>query len=47
MTKNKLKEIVKRVQQDPKFKEIFSSDWRQPIKSKPSKPKEKANDQHQ
>lgn len=42
MTKDKLNEIIKRVQQDPKFAEIFSSDWRQPIKSKPSKSKEKS-----
>ena len=45
MTKDKINEIIKHVQQDPKFTEIFSRDWRQPIKSKstkPSKSKEKS-----
>lgn len=42
MTKDKLNKIVKLVQQDPKFTEIFSRDWRQSIKSKPSKSKEKS-----
>lgn len=42
MTKDKLIKIIKKAQQDPKFAEIFSSDWRQPIKSKPSKSKEKS-----
>lgn len=45
MTKDKLNKIIKRVQQDPKFAEIFSIDWRQPIKSKPhnqSKSKEQS-----
>ena len=42
MTRDKLIKIIKRVQQDPKFVKIFSSDWRQPVKSKPSKSKEKS-----
>ena len=37
MTKNKPKEIIRQVQQDPNFTEIFSRDWRQPTKSKPRK----------
>lgn len=37
MTKDKLIKIIKQIQQDPKFAEIFSSNWEQPIKSKPTK----------